>query len=341
MLNSTYYAWIPEITKNRLSATMSKSLIKILGTVLTNTISKGQSVRFHIQGESDKSILIPEKELTSAIYNHNLTDAGLDSFLISKGMNDKLSYIRVPGCGSIYLLPISENCQYLGHTWIMDDRGSSPVRPYERIHILEKLSDSLPFEADMSESFNILYAGNSDQLTRRHLTGNIDEIANSILYMRQGDKVWHKVMIHDSVQNHQTPPRVFVGLPPRVFVGPPPVPRKTVTSNQNHNIQCQLPDGSPFLVNTFDKEVVRLLAILYICKKTERQDFTKEEMSLFLERKKYQAEEISRSGRLVPFLKNLYNTQMNVHRENFALAGHIHWMYTEEIDVTSREIIFE
>jgi uncharacterized pyridoxamine 5'-phosphate oxidase family protein len=322
-----HYSWVPEITQNRLPALMSKSLINILNVAL---VGRG-NVRIHMLSEPEKSILISEKELSSAIHNDNLTEAGLDSYLVSKGLTCGLSQIRFPGRGSIYQLPISEKRMYLGHTWIMDDRGSSSVKPFERIHIVENINDVLPFETDMSEQFDILYAGNSDKpLTRSHITSG--EIHDSIVFIRQGDKVWHKVMLHDSDHNqsYQTPHRL-----------PPPVLRKIVTSNQNRNIQCLLPDGSPFLVNTFDKDVVRLLAILYICKKSVPQYFTKEEMAPFLERKKRHAEEISRSGRLVPFLKNLYNAQMNVHRENFMLVGHIHWMYTEKIDITSREIIFD
>jgi hypothetical protein len=290
------FVWIPS-NLNEKPAFVSNSLLEGLKMVATansfglNNLPRGR-VMFTGRDLSNRTF-IDETTLYKTVNNNNLTDEGFDAFLRVQGFNSSVVSARFPTMGTLVEMHISNNLQG-APVWIHVNTSSVRDEFCDTVSIVDNLSTSLYNHARMNHEFNVADDG---CVTTQSVHLIVDEIPQSLRYIEQSGRQWHKAIWLNADPTTQT----FVTM--------------------------KLHDGKTLSAQT-TSTILRTLALKYAlnlhgnCSDEENTNNLKDLKNMFsaFSEDKQQTEYI-----------NLYDQWLNDHRNNFELIGSLNWVNTEPI----------
>jgi hypothetical protein len=290
------FVWIPS-NLNEKPAFVSNSLLEGVKMIATansfglDNLPRGR-VMFTGRDLSNRTF-IDEKTLYNTVNNNNLTEEGFDAFLRQQGFNSSVVSARFPTIGTLVEMYIPNNLQQ-DSVWIHVNTSSVREEFCDTVSIVDNLSTSLYNSARMNHEFTVAEDGH---VTTQSIHLIIDEIPESLRYIEQSGRQWHKA----------------------IWLNTTPVSLTFVT--------MKLHDGKILSAQT-TSTILRILALKYAinlfrnCSDEENTTNLKDLKSMFttFSEEKQQTE-----------YNNLYNQWLNDHRENFELIGSLNWVNTESI----------
>jgi len=291
------YVWIPS-NVNETPAFVSNSLLEGLKAVTTansfglNNLPRGR-VMFTSQNFNNRTF-IDETSLYKTVNNNNLTDEGLESFLCMHGFTSSVVSVRFPTMGTLVEMHIPNNLQNTP-VWIQVNASSVRDEFCDTVSIVDNLSTSLYNRARMNHEFTVADDGH---VTTQSVHLIIDEIPESLRYIEQSGRQWHKA---------------------------------TWLYKKNQKTQefntMRLHDGKTLSAQTTGT-VLRALALKYAV--NLHNNFSEEENITDLKKLEKMLSGLSEEKQNNEY-NNLYNEWMYGNRENFELIGCINWNNTEPI----------
>ena len=290
------YVWIPS-NLNEKPAFVSNSLLEGLKMVTTansfglNNLPRGR-IMFTGRDLSNRTF-IDETILYKTVNNNNLTDEGFDAFLRLQGFNSSVVSARFPTMGTLVEMYIPNHLQ-LAPVWIHVNAGSVRDEFCDTVSIVDNLSTSLYNRARMNHEFTVADDGH---VTTQSVHLIVDEIPESLRYIEQSGRQWHKA----------------------TWLNAQPVTQPFVT--------MRLHDGKTLSAQT-TPTILRALALKYAL--NVDRDCSEDENTTNLKDLKNMFSVFSDNKQQTEY-NNLYNQWLNDHRDNFELIGCLNWVNTETI----------
>ena len=290
------FVWIPS-NLNEKPAFVSNSLLEGLKMVATansfglNNLPRGR-IMFTGRDLSNRTF-IDETTLYKTVNNNNLTEEGFNAFLRLQGFNTSVVSARFPTMGTLVEMHIPNNQQH-DSVWINVNTSSVRDEFCDTVSIVDNLSTSLYNQACMNHEFNVADDGH---VTTQSVHLIVDEIPESLRYIEQSGRQWHKA----------------------IWLGTQSVAQPFVT--------MRLHDGKTLSAQT-TPTILRILALKYVL--NVNRDCSEEENSTNLKDLKSMFSAFSDVKQETEYT-NLYDQWLNDHRDNFELIGCLNWVNTEPI----------
>jgi hypothetical protein len=290
------FVWIPS-NLNEKPAFVSNSLLEGLKMVATansfglNNLPRGR-IMFTGRNFSNRTF-IDETTIYKTVNNDNLTDEGFDAFLRLQGFNSSVVSARFPTMGTLVEMHIPNNLQQ-APVWIHVNAGSVRDEFCDTVSIVDNLSTSLYNRARMNHEFTVADDGH---VTTQSVHLIVDEIPESLRYIEQSGRQWHKAIW----LNAESVAQPFVTM--------------------------RLHDGKTLSAQT-TPTILRILALKYAL--NVNRDCSEEENTTNLKDLKNMFGGFSDDKQETEYT-NLYDQWLNDHRDNFELIGCLNWVNTEPI----------